>query len=307
MHCRKLNLYLMLYNWKSCNIVNHVHTANTEALTKGVKYMINIAEMIQSENKNGYVQTDQASAKVAQDLILVAISGSSVNKNIAIKGGVVMMNKTQNVRRATRDIDLSFIHYSLSDESINDFVSQLHIPGIKFQRVGKIEELHQQDYHGKRIYVLITDMFGNSLKTKMDIGVHNRLNIEQDECSFNAVIDNQRQEFKILVNSNEQIFAEKLRSLIKFKTVSTRFKDIADLYYLSDKVNTAKLRECVDTYILSDTELPQYNNVDDILKVLNVIASNKKYKKRVISSKQLWIDDDIDEMFSVIIHALEKI
>lgn len=152
--------------------------------------MINIAEMIQAENKNGYVQTDQASAKVAQDLILVAISGSSVNKNIAIKGGVVMMNKTQNVRRATRDIDLSFIHYSLSDESINDFVSQLHIPGIKFQRVGKIEELHQQDYQGKRIYVLITDMFGNSLKTKMDIGVHNRLNIEQDECSFNAVIDN---------------------------------------------------------------------------------------------------------------------
>lgn len=77
--------------------------------------MINIAEMIQAENKNGYVQTDQASAKVAQDLILVAISGSSVNKNIAIKGGVVMMNKTQNVRRATRDIDLSFIHYSRKD------------------------------------------------------------------------------------------------------------------------------------------------------------------------------------------------
>lgn len=122
---------------KSCNIVNHVHTANTEALTKGVKYMINIAEMIQAENKNGYVQTDQASAKVAQDLILVAISGSSVNKNIAIKGGVVMMNKTQNVRRATRDIDLSFIHYSLSDESINDFVSQLHILGLSSKELGK--------------------------------------------------------------------------------------------------------------------------------------------------------------------------
>ena len=69
MHCRKLNLYLMLYNWKSCNIANHVHTANTEALTKGVKYMINIAEMIQAESKNGYVQADKASAKVAQDLI----------------------------------------------------------------------------------------------------------------------------------------------------------------------------------------------------------------------------------------------
>ena len=72
-------------------------------------------------------------------------------------------------------------------------------------------------------------------------------------------------------------------------------------------MNTAKLKECVDTYILSDAELPQYNNVDDILEVLNVIATNKKYKKKVTSSKQLWIDDDIDEMFSAIIHTLEKI
>lgn len=109
--------------------------------------MINIAEMVQAEIKNGYVQTDKASVKVAQDLILVAISGSSVNKNIAIKGGVVMMNKTQNVRRATRDIDLSFIHYSLSDESIDNFVSQLHIPGIKFQRVGKIDEMFSAIIH----------------------------------------------------------------------------------------------------------------------------------------------------------------
>ena len=42
--------------------------------------MINIAEMIQAESKNGYVQADKASAKVAQDLILVAISGSSVSE-----------------------------------------------------------------------------------------------------------------------------------------------------------------------------------------------------------------------------------
>ena len=98
--------------------------------------MINIAEMIQAENKNGYVQTDQASAKVAQDLILVAISGSSVNKNIAIKGGVVMMNKTQNVRRATRDIDLSFIHYCLMNQLMILYLSYIS-RGLSSKELGK--------------------------------------------------------------------------------------------------------------------------------------------------------------------------
>ena len=59
-----------------------------------------------------------ASAKVCQDIILAKISKSSLNRNITIKGGVVMHNISKDSRRATRDLDLDFIKYSLDDKSI---------------------------------------------------------------------------------------------------------------------------------------------------------------------------------------------
>ena len=79
--------------------------------------MINIDTMIRKEIENGYGDAN-AQAKVCQDLILKAIATSNLSRNVTIKGGVVMRSKTKNVRRATQDIDLDFIRYSLSDEAV---------------------------------------------------------------------------------------------------------------------------------------------------------------------------------------------
>ena len=109
--------------------------------------MIDIDAMIKKEIENGYGDTN-AQAKVCQDLILKAIAKSSLNRNVTIKGGVVMRSKTKNVRRATQDLDLDFIRYSLSDDSIDAFISKLNcLEGLTFKRKGKIKELKQQDYH----------------------------------------------------------------------------------------------------------------------------------------------------------------
>lgn len=43
---------------------------------------------------------------------------------MTIKGSVVMRSITGNVRRATEDLDLDFIRYSLEDESIRYFISK---------------------------------------------------------------------------------------------------------------------------------------------------------------------------------------
>lgn len=113
--------------------------------------MINLNQMIEKEIENGYGDTN-AQAKVCQDIILKAIAMSSLSRNVTIKGGVVMRSKTGNIRRATQDLDIDFIKYSLSDKSIDKFVSKLNcIDGINISRYGEIEELKQQDYHGKRI------------------------------------------------------------------------------------------------------------------------------------------------------------
>ena len=88
--------------------------------------MINLNDMIEAEIENGYGDAN-AQAKVCQDVILKAISASSLSRNVTIKGGVVMRSKTKNIRRATQDLDIDFIRYSLANESIDMFVNKFEL------------------------------------------------------------------------------------------------------------------------------------------------------------------------------------
>ncbi len=75
---------------------------------------MNIQESIKEYHNIGY-NTRDAMAKVGQDIILSKISKSPYINNVTIKGGVVLHNISKDKRRATRDIDLDFIRYSLED------------------------------------------------------------------------------------------------------------------------------------------------------------------------------------------------
>ena len=128
---------------------------------------MNINTIFNNYLANGYSNLN-AISKTCQDIILAQISNSSLNKNVTIKGGVVMRSKTNNVRRATQDLDIDFIKYSLADEPIDAFISKLNcLDGIKISRLGKIEELKQQDYSGKQVFILIEDAEGNQVRSKI--------------------------------------------------------------------------------------------------------------------------------------------
>ena len=71
------------------------------------------------------------------------------------------------------------------------------------------------------------------------MGVHNRFESEQEEYCFDIAYDDEGA--SLLINSDEQMFAEKLRSLLKFGPLSTRYKDVYDMYYLKDTVDNIKL------------------------------------------------------------------
>ena len=196
---------------------------------------MNIHEMIDEMQNAGYPIQD-ARAKVCQDIVLKAIAESSLSGNVTIKGGVVMRSITGNVRRATQDMDIDFIRYSLSDESIDIFIEKINcLPDVTIERIGAITELNQQDYNGKSVKVLITDQNGVAIESKIDLGVHKRIEIEQEEYCFDIAYDNEGA--SLLINSKEQMFTEKLRSLLKFGTFSTRYKDIYDMYYHCDKLD----------------------------------------------------------------------
>lgn len=54
--------------------------------------------------------------KLAQDILLDALSRSPLRGRVTVKGGVVMANLTGDIRRTTLDIDLDFVRFGL-DES----------------------------------------------------------------------------------------------------------------------------------------------------------------------------------------------
>lgn len=77
--------------------------------------MVNLEKLATEYRSEGYIAM-LADARVCQDIVLKAISESSLNRNVTIKGGVVMRSITGNVRRATRDIDFDFIKYPIDKE-----------------------------------------------------------------------------------------------------------------------------------------------------------------------------------------------
>ena len=66
----------------------------------------------------------------------------------------------------------------------------------------------------------------------------------------------------LLINSCEQIFTEKLKSLLKFGFRSTRYKDLFDFYYLiaNNKLHKEKLLYTFNIIIFNDSSMKEKNN-----------------------------------------------
>ena len=268
---------------------------------------MNIKDAILIYQNNGYEYAD-AESKVSQDIVLSKIWNIKYKNNITIKGGFVIYNIYNNIRRATRDLDIDFIKYSLDDESIRNFIYSLNNDkdNIKIEIVGNIASLHHQDYDGKRVLIKISDKYGNSINTKLDIGVHKLFELEQEEYYFDLSLINK--EVNLLINSKEQIFVEKLKSLLKLGFISTRYKDIFDFYYLinNSKLNKDKLLKNIDILIFNDDKMRE-NNIDDILNRLNNTLKSKRYINHLNDPVVNWLDIPIEDAINSLLKYIEEL
>lgn len=225
-----------------------------------------------------------------------------MNKNVTIKGGVVMYGLSNDKRRATRDLDLDFIKYSLDDDAIKKFIDALNLvnDNIKVYIDGEIQELHHQDYKGKRLNIMLKDKNNFSVSAKLDIGVHKNFDIKQDEFCFNLEAINESA--LLIINSKEQIICEKLKSLLRFGIRTTRYKDIFDIYYLFIKknINKESLLNIINTLIIKDTSMRE-NSIEDIIKNLNTTLNNNIFRQRLSSAKNNWLDISTDQVISNVV------
>ena len=266
---------------------------------------MDIYELVNKYITSGYSE-DDAIPKVAQDIVLLKIGNSKYSKNITVKGGVVMHNISKDMRRATRDMDIDFIKYSLEDKSIRNFIKELNNTedSIKIKITGKIEHLHHQDYDGKRVYIQLTDSHHYSISSKLDIGVHKYFDMEQDEYYFDFnIID---KSVSLLINSKEQIIVEKLKSLLKFGITSTRFKDIFDFYYLinNESLDKDKLIKYIDILIFKDENMRE-NTLEDIDRRLSNILNNNRFQSRINTANNNWLEVPIKDVIANVLEYFD--
>ena len=245
---------------------------------------------------------ENATARTCRDVVLSLISASRMADHVTVKGGVVMQQISGDRRRATRDLDLDFVRYPMTEEGIQDFIRALCPPdaAVMLDIVGPIEELKHQDYHGKRVHLRITDEAGASMETKLDLGVHDKLPLEQRELFFDSAL--QDDGVALMANSKEQICAEKLRSLMRIGAASTRFKDVFDVYYLicRDGID-ADAFDVAMRLLVYDADDMRESNAADARARLGRVLNDRRFRRNLSNARNNWLGANVDKVVAGIL------
>ena len=246
-----------------------------------------------------------AQAKVAHDVVLLAMHKSGFKAKSTIKGGVVMSSITRDIWRATMDMDIDFVHHSISKRSIELFVRRLDraMEGVDIAIAGPIIDLKHEDYRGKRIFITAADSTTpRPLRTKIDIGVHMHDEMAQKEYSFDVVFSKERADLQ--VNSNEQIFVEKLLSLLRHGIVSHRPKDVFDMYYLLKECDLDRgvVANCLD--LLTFENKRGIASLEEVRESVETALVDAAFRRRLSKARERWIDVGIDVIADEIVAFL---
>lgn len=243
-----------------------------------------------------------ATARTCRDVVLTLISASRMADHVTVKGGVVMQQISGDRRRATRDLDLDFVRYPMTDEGIRGFIRTL-CPAdadVRLEIADPIEELKHQDYHGKRVHLRITDSTGNSMETKLDLGVHDKLPLGQRELWFDTAL--QDEGIALMANSKEQVCAEKLRSLMRIGAASTRFKDVFDVYYLlcREGVDADALDQAMRVLVYDADDMRENSRADAYARLSRVL-NDRRFRRNLSGARNNWLGANVDRVVSGIL------
>ena len=115
----------------------------------------------------------------------------------------------------------------------------------------------------------------------------------------------------MLINSTEQIFTEKLKSLLKLSFRFTRYKDLFDFYYLieNNKLDKEKLINCIEILIFQDENMRE-KTIHDIIQRMKNTLNSQRYRNNLNNPKVNWLDIPINNAIDRVIEyigSLEKI
>ena len=93
---------------------------------------------------------------------------------------------------------------------------------------------------------------------------------------------------ELQANSNEQMFAEKLASLLRHGALSNRPKDVFDMYYLSSRVRLKVVRQYVSTLVYASSRCPIADKREMIASLGRTFGS-ARYMRKIASARINWL------------------
>jgi hypothetical protein len=101
------------------------------------------------------------------------------------------------------------------------------------------------------------------------------------------------------------MFTEKLKSLLRFGALSTRYKDIYDMYFLSQSIDISKLLKCINVLIINDPKMRETSILEVVIRIENTF-NNPIYLNGIATSKKNWVNVEDKIVFETIIGLLKK-
>ena len=134
--------------------------------------------------------------------------------------------------------------------------------------------------------------------------MHKHADIAQDTLILDTKIIDDNVSF--LVNPKEQIFVEKIIPLLKFGPLSTRYRDIFDLYWLimNGNLNKSTILNYMNILIFqSDVEI---ESKEEIVDIINMVLNDTMFINN-LSSNNNWTGVSIETITKTINEYIESL
>ena len=221
---------------------------------------------------DGFKQ-NRARVKVCQEIFMTKLAMSPYKDSVLFKGGTVMYQLSKEIRRSTEDVDIDLMRLSITNQNLFKVLNQIGSidtgDGITFTVIeNQTSILKHESYEGKRVILLFKDTSDNQLKLKLDIGIHTNYLIRQSSILFDLVSSDEG--IELLANPIEQMIVEKTSSFVRFGILSTRIKDLYDIFYLISNHDYSKtiIIEIIEALYINANYVKSLNQYVDMMEEL---------------------------------------
>lgn len=244
----------------------------------------------------------------AFERFLERLSVSGYRDNFILKGGLLLSSIMGIDLRTTMDIDANITGMDFGQDEIAKMISEitkidLH-DNVTFE-LHAIEPIKEDSEYGGYSISLTTKFFNVRIPLHLDISTGDIITPSAVDYRYKTVFDEGT--IDLLSYNYETIIAEKLQTVLKRNVLSSRMKDLYDLYffmkYKKDDLDREVFKHAVENTFSHRDSLNELNALTVILERIRIDETQQKfwenYRHRFSYAKDISLDEIINGISAI--------